>query len=191
MRGWCIHGPYGSSRPCRVARLDGVKRRACDDCLVHAAVSHEELLLLSPWKHENKLLGSPAVGGIYMGKLDWKRRFAESSNNSVRKVLVAPSPLACSRRQHRARSAAAIETSTPRAVSDAATSRPDPGRDLSVAAPSNARLDDGRARAQSSFFFHLSDRAEAGLTTGRRRVGFRGSRIDARERWRPWSAARR
>ena len=43
VRGWCIHGPYGSSRPCRVARLDGVKRRACDDCLVHAAVSHEEL----------------------------------------------------------------------------------------------------------------------------------------------------
>ena len=84
VRGGCIHGPYGSSRPCRVARLDGVKRRACDDCLVHAAVSHEELLLLSPWKHENKLLGSPAVGGIYTGKLDWKRRFAESSNNSVR-----------------------------------------------------------------------------------------------------------
>jgi hypothetical protein len=37
-----------------------------------------------PGNTKNKLLGSPAVGGIYMGKLDWKRRFAESSNNSVR-----------------------------------------------------------------------------------------------------------
>ena len=39
-------------------------------------LTKSSLLLLSPWKHENKLLGSPAVGGIYMGKLDWKRRFA-------------------------------------------------------------------------------------------------------------------
>ena len=164
----CVHERSVAVRSDRVARLDGVKRRAGASARSRPG-GHRTTALQTAWSTKTadgtRYIPLAAVGKT-RARLATARtvdsRFNAPRVSSHRKIALAPWASPAPRRPRRALWAAAIETHAPRAARDAVTSEPDPR-------PRSRRdraFDDGRARARILVFFPTPRATWRGLRDG-------------------------